>query len=141
MFKKVLVPVDLAEADLASPALVAAVNAAKESGGEVRIVSIMQIMPNLMSEYLPADFEATQRTAAEESVKKIASGLGLAPEKVSVAIRSGSVHHEVLDLAEQFGADLIVISSHKPGLRTYFLGSNAAHIVRHAQCSVLVIRA
>lgn len=141
MFKKVLVPVDLAEADLASPALVAAVNAAKESGGEVRIVSVMQIMPNLMSEYLPADFEASQRTAAEESVKKIASGLGLAPEKVSVAIRSGSVHHEVLDLAEQFGADLIVISSHKPGLRTYFLGSNAAHIVRHAQCSVLVIRA
>jgi nucleotide-binding universal stress UspA family protein len=30
--------------------------------------------------------------------------------------------------------------SHRPALKTYFLGSNAGHVVRYAQCSVLVVR-
>ncbi|MDN3719952.1 universal stress protein [Roseibium salinum] len=32
------------------------------------------------------------------------------------------------------------MTSHKPGFSTYFMGSNAAHIVRHAPCSVMVLR-
>jgi nucleotide-binding universal stress UspA family protein len=35
------------------------------------------------------------------------------------------------------------MSSHRPqkaGIRTYFLGSNAGHVVRYAPCSVLVVR-
>ena len=37
-------------------------------------------------------------------------------------------------------ADLIVMTSHRPAMRTYFLGSNAGHVVRYAKCSVLVVR-
>ena len=37
-------------------------------------------------------------------------------------------------------ADLIVIGSHRPAMSTYLLGSNAKTIVRHAKCSVLVLR-
>jgi nucleotide-binding universal stress UspA family protein len=37
-------------------------------------------------------------------------------------------------------ADLIVMSSHRAGMRTYFLGSNAGHVVRYATCAVLVVR-
>jgi universal stress protein F len=37
-------------------------------------------------------------------------------------------------------ADLIVMSSHRPAMRTYFLGSNAGHVVRYCTCSVLVVR-
>jgi nucleotide-binding universal stress UspA family protein len=47
----------------------------------------------------------------------------------------------VLEEAKEFGADLVVMSSHDPGLRTYFIGSNAAQVVRHAHCSVMVVRA
>jgi nucleotide-binding universal stress UspA family protein len=36
--------------------------------------------------------------------------------------------------------ELIVMSSHQPGMRTYLLGSNASHVVRYARCSVLVVR-
>ena len=44
-------------------------------------------------------------------------------------------------LAEQTGADLVVVGSHRPTMATYLLGSNASTIVRHAKCSVLVVRA
>ena len=37
-------------------------------------------------------------------------------------------------------AELIVMTSHRPAMRTYFLGSNAGHVVRYAKCSVLVVR-
>ena len=42
--------------------------------------------------------------------------------------------------AEAWSADLIVVGSHSPSMSTYLLGSNAQNIVRHANCSVLVIR-
>jgi nucleotide-binding universal stress UspA family protein len=53
----------------------------------------------------------------------------------------GSVYNEVLNQADRIGADLIVVGSHQPSMATYLLGSNAATIVRHAKCSVLVVRA
>ncbi|TPQ46867.1 universal stress protein UspA, partial [Prosthecomicrobium hirschii] len=34
----------------------------------------------------------------------------------------------------------IVVSSHRPSMATYLIGSNAAKIVRHAPCSVMVVR-
>ena len=48
--------------------------------------------------------------------------------------------HQILEWAESNKVDCIIINSHKPGLQDYFLGSTAARVVRHAQCSVHVIR-
>jgi nucleotide-binding universal stress UspA family protein len=61
-------------------------------------------------------------------------------ERVSSVVRFGAVYPEVLAEAEEWGADLIVIGSHRPTMATYLLGSNAKTIVRHAKCSVLVVR-
>jgi nucleotide-binding universal stress UspA family protein len=55
-------------------------------------------------------------------------------------VRQGGIYHEVLEEAKAMNADLIVMSSHRPAMRSYFLGSNAGHIVRYALCSVLVVR-
>jgi len=58
-------------------------------------------------------------------------------------VRQGGIHQEILEEAGAIHADLIVMSSHRPhktGIRTYFLGSNAGHVVRYAKCSVLVVR-
>jgi nucleotide-binding universal stress UspA family protein len=65
---------------------------------------------------------------------------GLEPSRVSGVVRQGGIYHEVLEEADNFNADLIVMSSHRPAMRTYFLGSNAGHVVRYARCSVLVVR-
>jgi nucleotide-binding universal stress UspA family protein len=59
---------------------------------------------------------------------------------VTTAALSGGVHLELLRDAEAWGADLIVVGSHRPVMSDYLLGSNAKTIVRHAQCSVLVVR-
>jgi nucleotide-binding universal stress UspA family protein len=43
-------------------------------------------------------------------------------------------------VAKSIHADLIVMSSHRQAMKSYFLGSNAGHVVRYAKCSVLVVR-
>ena len=54
--------------------------------------------------------------------------------------RRGSVYEQVLKVAEELAVDQIVIGAHRPGLSDYLLGPNTARVVRHATCSVNVIR-
>jgi len=140
MYKKILVPVDLTEPDFAKPAVDTAVNLARQYDGIVRIVNVLPMTPVMLAEYVPADFDTQQRQSAEEAVAKLASESGLDASRLSTIVRQGGIYHEVLEEAELLGADLIVMVSHRPALKTYFLGSNAGHVVRYAKCSVLVVR-
>jgi nucleotide-binding universal stress UspA family protein len=140
MYKSILVPVDLAEADLAEPAIASAVAFAETSGGTVRLVYVRSLVPITYMEFVPADFDAEQQTDAEARLAAIAAKISLPAERVSARVLVGSVHGEVLAEAEASGADLIVIGSHEPGMLAYVIGSNASTIVRRAKCSVLVVR-
>ena len=80
------------------------------------------------------------RKSAPGGARRIAAKLPLPKERVSTAALSGGVYHELLRDATEWRADLIVVGSHRPVMSDYLLGSNAKTIVRHAQCSVLVVR-
>jgi len=140
MYHRILVPIDLADAELAKPAIATAVMMAKESDGAVRLINVLPVTPAMLAEYVPADFEAQQRATAEDAIGIVAGEAGLPAARISAIVRQGNVDREILDEAAAMHADLIVMSSHRSGLRTYFLGSNAGHVVRYAGCSVLVVR-
>ena len=140
MYRRILVPVDLADTDLAKPAISTAVEMARSSGGSVRLVNVLAMTPVMLAEYVPPDFDVQQRKSAEEALTIIARECGLDAGHVSATVRQGGIYHEVLEEAKGFNADLIAMSSHRPAMRTYFLGSNAGHVVRYAKCSVLVVR-
>lgn len=139
-YQKILVPVDLADPDFVKPALDTAVELARASGGAVRLINVIPMTPVMLAEYVPPDFDVQQRGSAEEALAKIATDSGLDSAKVSTVVRQGGIYHEVLEEAKVFGCDVIVMSSHRPAMKTYFLGSNAGHMVRYAKCSVLVVR-
>jgi nucleotide-binding universal stress UspA family protein len=140
MFKRILVPVDLTEPDFAKPAIDTAVEMARASGGVVRVVNVLPMTPVMLAEYVPADFDTQQRQSAEEALAVLAKESGLEAARFSTVVRQGGIYHEVLEEAKLLPADLIVMSSHRPAMKTYFLGSNAGHVVRYAKCSVLVVR-
>jgi nucleotide-binding universal stress UspA family protein len=140
MYKKILVPIDVTEIDLAKPAIETACALAKNADASVRLINVLPMTPVMLAEYVPPDFDSQQRKTAEETLNALAANCALAPAKVSATVRQGGIYHEVLEEAKAMGADLIVMSSHRPAMRTYFLGSNAGHVVRYAQCSVLVVR-
>jgi len=140
MFNSILVPLDLADTELAKPAIATAATLSQTWNGTVRLLNVLPMTPVMLAEYVPPDFEAQQRVSAEEAIAIVARETGLAPDKMSTAVLQGNVDREILDEAKRMHADLIVMSSHRTGVRTYFLGSNAGHVVRYAACSVLVVR-
>ena len=140
MYKSILVPIDLAEIDLAKPAIAQAGLFSQSFGAKVRLLNVMPMTPVMLAEYVPADFDTQQRDSSELALAAVARDCGIDGEHVSSVVRQGGIYHEILEEAAAVKADLIVMTSHRPAMRTYFLGSNAGHVVRYAKCSVLVVR-
>jgi universal stress protein G len=141
MFKSILVPIDLADTDLAKPAIATAATLSQTWSGTVRLLNVLPMTPVMLAEYVPADFDTQQRQTSEEALAIVARESGIDPSRISGVVRQGGgIYHEILEEAVTIRADLIVMTSHRPAMRTYFLGSNAGHVVRYAKCSVLVVR-
>ena len=140
MYRKILVPIDLADQELAKPAVATALMMAGLSDGSVRFINVLPLTPVMLAEYVPPDFEVQQRKTAEDALGIVVTETALPPARASSIVRQGGIYHEILEEAAAIKADLIVMTSHRPAMRTYFLGSNAGHVVRYAKCSVLVVR-
>lgn len=140
MFKKVLVPVDILEPSFSVTAIANVAYLVKANDGEIRLIYVNTFTSPMAGEFLPPAYDQETRAEAEKTLSEQARNIPLAKDKVTTVVRIGGIYHEILNEARSFGADLIVVGSHRPSMATYLLGSNAASIVRHAQCSVLVIR-
>src|SRR5689334_4609587 len=140
MFRSILVPIDLADTELAKPAIATAATLSHTWNGAVRLLNVLPLTPVMLAEYVPADFDTQQRQTAEEALAIVARESGIDAAHISYAVRQGGIYHEVLEEAAAIKADLIVMTSHRPAMRTYFLCSNAGHVVRYDKCSVLVMR-
>ena len=134
MFKSILVPIDLADTDLAKPAIETASSLSRYSNGIVRLLNVMPLTPVMLAEYVPPDFDTQQRQSSEEALVIVARESGIEASRISSVVRQGGIYHEILEEASDIGADLIVMTSHRPSMQSYFLGSNAGHVVRYAKC-------
>jgi len=140
MYKRIILAVDLGETAATPKGLVEALELAKAWGGMLRLVNVQPVVPATFMEYVPADFDAEQTKRAMEQLDEIVAKVDLPSDRKSGAARAGGIYHELLEEAAEWKADLIVVGSHRPVMSDYLLGSNAKTIVRHAQCSVLVVR-
>jgi nucleotide-binding universal stress UspA family protein len=141
MFRKILIPIDTAESAIAEPGVYFAAQLATLTNGAVRMIHILPAIPLSFQEFLPPHVIADRESAAHSVLLEMAKKANVPMGLFSHALRTGTVSDEVLAEAEVWGADLIIIGSHSPSVSAYLLGSNAQKIVRHANCSVLVVRA
>ena len=143
MTQNIVALVDLNDESSWRKALPTAIDYARHAGARLHVLSIVpdaMFKMTVVAQLIPEDYEqrltddARQRLAA--LVKEHAVD-DLQPEQV---VRFGSVYKEALRFARDVEADLIIMGSHRPELKDYLLGSNAAQIVQHATCSVWVVR-
>lgn len=117
---------------------------------EIRVITAYELprAPAPETWALPADyFDTLDRVAREqtEAIKdaallKLGSSLD-ATVKVTGNILPGSPRAIILEEAERWEADLIVLGSHGYGLwQRFLLGSVSQAVVSHAKCSVEVVR-
>jgi nucleotide-binding universal stress UspA family protein len=143
MYSKVLLPIDLQDTTLAKSGIDTALRVVGNSGGAIRFINVLPMTPVMLAEFVPPDFDLQQQKSSEEALATIGKETGLPSDRVSSVVRQGGVYQEILEEAQAWGADLIIMSSNRPGrgaMRSYFLGSHTGHVVRYADCSVLVVR-
>jgi nucleotide-binding universal stress UspA family protein len=136
MFKTILVPIEMAHVAESE----AVVNLAKQQsadGAKIILLNVVEEIPTWAASAIPADIIERSKETSRKQLEALADSSG---PSVEARIRSGHAYNTILDEAESSGADLIIIQSHRPGLQDYLLGSTAAKVVRHATCSVLVLR-
>ena len=136
MYKTILVPIDIANLDKGKLMIDVATELA---GKDTRIIllNVVEEIPNWAAAGIPQDILDKSRQTSDEEMNAIAKASGIS---MDVEVRMGHSYKTILEVVEEKAVDLIIIASHSPGLQTYFLGSTAAKVVRHAKCSVLVTR-
>lgn len=136
MYKTIIVPIDLAHGERADSMIAAAKQLAGD-GSKLVLTNIVEDVPAYVASELPGGILEQSRKQAEEKLAELVANAGIHAE---VEVRSGQPAAAILAVAEERKADLIVIASHRPGWGDFLIGSTAARVVRHAPCSVHVIR-
>ena len=138
MYKNILVPIDLSHKETAGP-MIEAAKALADADAKLTLLYVMPEMPGIVAVHLPPGSADEARAHAEAELRDIAKHSEGADD-VDAITSIGPPHHVILRTAADDKVDLIVIASHQPEFSDYLLGSVAAKVVRHAPCSVHVIR-
>ena len=137
----ILVPIDFS--DCAKKALEYAIPFAREHDGTVTAVYVVPPVYGV-GEYGGVDFtglEAEARAYSEKRLNALLAQEVAGKVPAETLVRSGPPALEIIEVARNLPADLIIISTHgRTGLKHALLGSVAEHVVRAAPCPVLVVR-
>lgn len=140
MYKKILLPVDLDQESSWKKALPVATEYCQIFGARLHLLTVLPSLGGgLIGSYFPPDFEDKARAEAQARLVALAGEVS-GNIQVTSEVATGTAYEEILTTARSFGADLIVMASHRSELKDYLLGPNAARVVRHSDVSVLVVR-
>ena len=142
-FDRILCAVDFSEASLA--ALTHAMSFAQEADARLTVLWVQEVLPE------PAElWDTTGAALAQARAADRATALtrlrDLVPDSVrtychvETRVEEGKPYREIVRVARESEADLIVVGSHSHGaIGHLFFGSNANHVVRDAPCPVLAV--
>lgn len=144
---RILVPVDVEEPRSWTEVLPELRQHAKGNDIELTVATVVPELGTVIAQAaqaapfasaLPGDLKDKALAVARDRLTDLVQTSEFGP--VQRIVRSGTIYSEILQTADEISADLIVLMSHLPDLGDYLLGPNAAKVVRHARCSVLVVR-
>jgi nucleotide-binding universal stress UspA family protein len=142
VYKDILLTVDLAHLDDEMRAVDFVVEYARAFGSTLHILTVVPDFGlSIVGGYFPADHEKTSVAKANAELQAFTKRVIPADIRHRHIVDHGVVYRIILHYARQTKCDLVVMSSgRKVDLDDFLLGPNAARVVRHAKCSVLVVR-
>ena len=141
--RPVLCAVDISNKDQDLEVLRTANRMAELDGAQLDVITVV---PDFGMSVVGGFFEPHHHEKAVSEAQSLLSELSEksigadASARVRHIVATGNAYEEILKAAKLSGAGLIVIGAHKPDFKDYLLGPNASRVVRHSDCSVLVIR-
>ena len=145
MFRSIVVGTD--GSDTARKAVDEAIDLAKSLGAAITLVSAYEPVPQARlreeARQTPSDLQwmVNPREEVDATLSDAAEAIKGAGVKVETFSREGDPADAILDVAEETGADLIVVGNKgMTGAKRFLLGSVPNKVSHHAPCSVLIIR-
>jgi len=137
VFKRIMVPVDLAHPDTQAHALRVAGDLASHYAAAVTYVSVTAETPGKLA-HNPTEFR--EKLAAFAAAEAESHGIATDAHTEISHDPTTDLDACLLRAVEATGADLVVMASHIPGLADYIWPSNGGKIAGHAKVSVMVVR-
>jgi nucleotide-binding universal stress UspA family protein len=145
VFQSIVVGTDGSET--AKKAVTAAADLARVVGAKLDIVSAYEPVSNQRlrdeARQAPPDTQWTinPREDVEATLEEACESIGETGVAIETFAREGDPADAILDVAEERGADLIVVGNKgMTGAKRFLLGSVPNKVSHHAPCSVLIIR-
>ena len=141
--RPVLCAVDISNKDRDTDVLKMAQKMARLDDAQLDVITVV---PDFGMSVVGGFFEPHHHEKAVEEAQRllsevVADALGEDTDaNVRHLVATGNAYEEILKAAEVAGTGLIVIGAQKPDFKDYLLGPNASRVVRHSECSVLVVR-
>jgi nucleotide-binding universal stress UspA family protein len=138
MYSRILVPVDMDNVDKLDKAITLAAQTAKANEASLVFVDVVDAVPTTS--------RVTESERMADRLTRFAADQAKAHDveiSAQVALR-GDLHlnvgADIIDAAKDAECDLIMMGSHVPGMKEYFMSSNAGYVASHAPMSVYVVR-
>ena len=143
---KVLLAIDDSKFSEAALQMVVAQN--RPQSTEVRVIRVVAPIEAFSYTEIPLAYVPKLEEVRKERLKqaqelgsRAAKPLQDAGFKVETVVREGEIRTEIVDIAAEWQADLIVVGSHgRKGVERFLLGSVSEFVARHARCSVEIVR-
>jgi nucleotide-binding universal stress UspA family protein len=141
MYKNILFPIDVTDESSWKHTLPVVVAHAEAFHSRVHLMTVIPDSGmSLVSQYFSNDAVDKIVQETNKALHKFSEDNLPETLKVQHIVSQGIVYKSIIDTAARIKADIIIMSAHRPELKDYLLGPNAARVVRHSDCSVLVVR-
>ncbi|MCP4298339.1 MAG: universal stress protein [Proteobacteria bacterium] len=141
MYKKILLPIDLAHPSSSAKIVENAIMMSQIHKAKLHVLAVVpDFGMSWVGSFFPENFEKEAGKEASRQLHEFVKANIPSDIEIEYDVRMGTVYDEVLLVAKEIEPDLIVMGSHSNNLGDYLMGSNVTRIVRYAKCSTLVIR-
>lgn len=141
MYKNILLPVDLAHESSWKHALPVALEHVEAFNSKLHVLTVVPDSGmSIVSQYFSADAVQKVISKTKDALHSFVKEHIPSDVDVTHVVATGNVYESIISSSEKIKSDLIIMSAHRPELKDYLLGPNAARVVRHSDCSVLVVR-
>ncbi|KGD62626.1 UspA domain-containing protein [Alcanivorax jadensis T9] len=139
MYRKILVPIDLAHTDKMPKTLSTAIDIAKHYSSTLCYVSVTSSAPSSAAH---SPEELAEKLSAFAKEQGLAHGIDTDSKVISTPDTAVELDDRLLEAIKDTGADLVIMASHTPGIadKLHILRSNGANIVKHSDISVFIVR-
>lgn len=138
MFKKIMVPVDLAHKDAIDPAVTAASDLARHYGAEVCYVGVTATTPGSVAR-TPEEYQQKLDAFAQEQSQQH-HGQTVSARAITSPDPVRDLNDTLIHAIKDTGSDLVVMATHLPSHLDAVLPSHGGEVASHTDVSVFLVR-